>query len=150
MEPIIIRKALAADRADLKVLLDRSWHQHWAPHVLPTSVERFVRERPADGYVDAAWSAFVVAERREEVVGMYHLEDGSLHAIHVTPEVIGSGVGKALMQHAETAGAVRLEVRIFNGKALQFYLYRGWRQTGEVEAFEMGTPTPSIIMARPA
>ena len=64
------------------------------------------------------------------------------------PDALKSGVGGVLMQHAEAQGAAKLEVRVFNKNALQFYQHRGWRQVDEVDGSEMGTPTRSIIMAR--
>ena len=150
MSSVTVRAARAEDAAALKTLLDQSWLAHWAPHVLAASVERYQRELPAHGYVDALWASFMVAEREGSVVGMYHLEGDYLHAIHVAPAATRSGVGGVLMQHAEAQGAARLEVRVFNKNALQFYQHRGWRQVDEVDGSEMGTPTRSIIMARSA
>lgn len=125
MKPIRIRSATSADIDSLKVLLDASWLTHWAPHVLPTSVERYMSERPAHGYVDAYWWRFMIAEREGAVLGMYDLEGEYLHAIHVHPDAIGSGVGRALMDHAEEGGARALDVRVFNQNAIGFYLHRG-------------------------
>lgn len=107
MQPIRIRPATSANIKRLKALLDASWLTHWAPHVLPASVERYMSERPAHGYVDAHWQRFMVAEREDGVLGMYDLEGEYLHAIHVHPDAIGSGVGRALMDHAEEGGAKR-------------------------------------------
>ena len=148
MSTLTLRAARATDAAALKAMLDQSWLTHWAPHVLPASVEHYHRERPAHGYVDALWASFMVAERDGIVVGMYHLEGDYLHAIHVAPEAMRSGVGGVLMEHAEAQGAAKLEVRVFNTNAQQFYRHRGWRQVDEVDGSEMGTPTRSIIMAR--
>lgn len=98
------------------------------------------------GYVDAHWQRFMVAEREDGVLGMYDLEGEYLHAIHVHPDAIGSGVGRALMDHAEEGGAKALDVRIFNQNAIGFYLHRGWREADQIDTFEMGTPTKSILM----
>lgn len=145
---ITIRPAVAADRDALKTLLDLSWRTHWGPHVTAASRSRFDAELPGHGYVDACWESLMVAERDGAVLGMYHLQDGFLHAIHVSPEAIGSGVGRALMQHAETHGAQKLEVRVFNTNALAFYRHRGWQTLEEIDAEEMGTPTRSLILGR--
>ncbi len=61
---------------------------------------------------------------------------------------IGSGVGRALMDHAEAGGARRLDVRAFNSRARAFYERRGWRAVAEIADTEMGTPVRSIQMER--
>lgn len=149
MSDIIIRPGNPEDAEQLAVLLDASWRKHWAPHVLPASIEQFDRERPAHKYAYASVRKFIVAERKGAIVGMYHLEKTYLHSIHVAPGVIGSGVGGALMNHAEARGASKLEVRTFNINAIEFYLYRGWEKLEEISGSEMGTPTMSITMIRP-
>jgi ribosomal protein S18 acetylase RimI-like enzyme len=87
-----------------------------------------------------------VAERDGLIAGMYHRQSDTLHAIHVHVLYIGGGVGRALMEHAEGAGARRLEVRAFNSRARAFYERRGWRAVAEMEDSEMGTPVRTILM----
>lgn len=144
-----VRPARAEDKTALQLLLDLSWRTHWAPHVEPASLLRYDRERPAFGYVEAYLDQFMVAERGGAVVGMYHLEGDYLHAIHAAVEAIGSGVGMALMAHAEAQGARKLEVRAFNSRARVFYEKRGWHGVAEYEGTEMGTPVRTILMERP-
>lgn len=146
MTDIVIRRARESDRGALEALLETSWLTHWAPHVEPHSVERFERERPVTGYVETFIDQFVLAERHGVVAGMYHREGEMLHAIHVHVVFIGSGVGQALMDHAEARGARRLDVRAFNSRARAFYERRGWRAVAEMEESEMGTPVRSILM----
>lgn len=148
MAEISIRKAHEGDRAAVEALLDTSWRTHWAPHVEPQSVQRFDRERPVIGYVETYIAQLVVAERDGVIAGMYHLEGEMLHAIHAHVLFIGSGVGAALMDHAENAGARRLEVRAFNSRARAFYEKRGWRAIAEIADSEMGTPVRTIVMER--
>lgn len=148
MSEIAIRLARSSDAGDIKALLDRSWRTHWAPHLDLGALARYESARPVETYVDACVERFRVAERGGVVVGMYHLEDGHLHAIHVDSWAIGSGVGSALMDEAEGAGALRLEVRAFNVKARDFYLRRGWMEMDEYEDLEMGTPVRTIAMER--
>lgn len=146
MSRVLIRKGTPDDRAPVEALLETSWRTHWAPHVLPASVERFERERPVQGYVEAYIDQFVLAERDGVIAGLYHREEDMLHAIHVHVLFIGSGVGAALMDHAETAGARRLDVRAFNDRARRFYEKRGWRAVAETAGSEMGTPVRTILM----
>ena len=149
MSDITLRPGRPEDAEPLAALLDASWCTHWAPNVLPQSIEQFDRERPAHDYAHGLVQEFIVAERGGAIVGMYHLEETYLHAIHVAPEAIGSGIGGALMKHAEAHGAKKLEVRSFNRNAIAFYLSRGWEKLEEVSGSEMGTPTMTIIMIRP-
>ncbi|MET3924700.1 GNAT family N-acetyltransferase [Devosia sp. 2618] len=145
---ITVRPARPEDAEALKALLDRSWRAHWAPHVSAASVARYDAERPANGYVDMYLGAFKVAERGGVVVGMYHLDVGHLHAIHVDSWAIRTGIGGVLMDAAEGEGARLLDVRAFNVRARDFYLSRGWVEVDEHPDTEMGTPVRTIVMER--
>lgn len=149
MSAVILRRADSDDVIALSNMLEQSWFTHWGPHVSAESRARFVREQPARGYVQALWTDIIVAEQDGEVVGMYHLEGDYLHAIHVAPGRIGSGIGRALMDEAEAKGARRLEVRAFNTRAQQFYARRGWQESSRSDSTEMGTPVVSIAMRLP-
>ena len=148
MSDIVIRRARESDRAAVEALLETSWLTHWAPHVAPHSIARFEAEQPVTGYVETYIDQFMLAERDGVVAGMYHRDGDVLHAIHVHVVFIGSGVGRALMAHAEGQGARRLDVRAFNVLAREFYERRGWRAVAEVAASEMGTPVRSILRER--
>lgn len=147
MSDIIIRRAEAIDVVPLGNLLETSWFTHWGPHVSAESRARFVREHPARGYAEACWPDLMVAEQDGAVVGMYHRDGEFLHSIHVAVDHIGSGVGRALMDHAEGQGARRLEVRAFNERARHFYERRGWQAIGQKHDSEMGTPVVTVQMA---
>ncbi len=148
MSDIVIRWARQSDGDDIRNLLDRSWRTHWAPHLQLGALARYDAARPVDGYVSAYLERFRVAERGGVAVGMYHLEDNHLHAIHVDTWAIGSGVGRALMDAAEAEGARKLEVRAFNIRARDFYLARGWIEMNEYEDLEMGESVRTIAMER--
>ena len=149
MSAVILRRADSDDVIGLSNMLEQSWFAHWGPHVSAKSRARFVREQPARGYVQGLWTDIIVAEDDGEVVGMYHLEGDYLHAIHVAPDRIGSGIGRALMEAAEAEGARRLDVRAFNTRALQFYAGRGWQESSRSEGSEMGTPVVTIMTLAP-
>jgi len=149
MSEISIRWAQQGDAVALKSLLERSWRTHWGPHLESAAVMRYEDTRPVDGYVDAYLTRFRVAERDGALVGMYHLEDEHLHAIHVDLAAIGSGVGRVMMEAAEREGARKLEVRAFNRRAHEFYLRRGWVGTKEHDDLEMGQKVRTIVMERP-
>lgn len=148
MSDIVIRWARQGDADDVRSLLDRSWRTHWAPHLQFGALARYDAARPVDGYVAAYLERFRVAERGGVVVGMYHLEDGHLHAIHVDTWAIGTGVGSTLMEAAEAEGAQKLEVRAFNVRARDFYRARGWAEMDEYEDLEMGESVRTIAMER--
>jgi N-acetylglutamate synthase-like GNAT family acetyltransferase len=148
MSDISIRGARQRDAGDIKSLLDRSWRTHWAPHLEMAALARYDAARPVEAYVDLYLDRFCVAERGDVVVGVYHLEDSHLHAIHVDSWAIGTGVGKALMAAAERDGARKLEVRAFNMRARDFYLGRGWVEVDEYEDLEMGQSVRTILMER--
>ena len=149
MGEIELRAAEAGDVAALIGLFETSWRTHWGPHVSAASRLRFETERPAKGYTEALWADFVVATRDDVVVGVFHLENDYLHAIHVAADQLGVGVGRILMNEAELAGARRLEVREFNMRARGFYHNRGWREVGRQQDTEMGTPVTTIAMELP-
>lgn len=77
----------------------------------------------------AKFPAFVVAELRGKVAGFYaldHVSDGEveLEALFVEPVHIGSGIGRALMDHAKaTARSLGAETLLVQGDphAEQFY-----------------------------
>lgn len=148
MSDLVIRRARQDDRAPVEALLETSWLTHWGPHVDAGSVERFKREQPVVDYVEAYIEQFMLAEQTGVIAGMYHLEADKLHAIHVHVLFIGSGVGRALMDHAEQHGARRLDVRAFNSRARRFYERRGWRAVAEMADSEMGTMVRTILMER--
>ena len=148
MSQISIRPARAGDADAIKHLLDRSWRSHWAPHLGPAATVQYDAVQPVAHYVDNYGSQLTVAERGGVVVGMYHLEGPMLHAMHVDSWAIGTGIGRAMMEAAELAGARRLEVRAFNLRARRFYAGRGWIEVDEHEGSEMGMPVRTIVMER--
>jgi len=143
-----IRRMREDEIEPLVALLERSWVENWGPHVDAAGRARFAAERPAKGYVEACWRDIDVAVLDGRVVGMSHLEGDYLHAIHVSSDAWGSGVGAQLMARAEAEGARRLEVRGFNARARAFYARRGWRETGVSAGTEMGTPVETVAMER--
>lgn len=148
MSAIEIRKARAADREAIETLLTNSWLDHWAPHVTAKSVASFDAEKPVATYLDAYLDALDVLTSDGAIAGVAHVDGDMLLALHVETGRIGSGFGKALLAHAQSQGANRLEVRAFNAQARRFYVSQGWRETKRYLASEMGTPTVTLEMVR--
>ncbi|MGB5411057.1 MAG: GNAT family N-acetyltransferase [Woeseiaceae bacterium] len=85
---------------------------------------------------------YQVAEADGAVVGYYALSQESadtfeLEAMFVEPELIGTGVGRRLMQHALASlgnrGAARLSIQS-DPYAVDFYFAAGARQVGVLES----------------
>ena len=78
-----------------------------------------------------------VAERNNAVVGWVEIDRDRVEGIYVRPDVSGSGIGSALLLHAEgqiqSAGhcAVALDA---SWNAERFYLRRGYQAQGESTA----------------
>jgi putative acetyltransferase len=95
----------------------------WSP--TPVSVDKFL-SRVSDGR-----SVFVAVTDEDEPIGFIELEkDGHIDRFYCSPNVTGTGVGKALYQRLETealaAGLSRIHVEASEA-ARRFFLGRGFR-----------------------
>jgi ribosomal protein S18 acetylase RimI-like enzyme len=102
-----------------------------------------------------------VAERDGEIVGFTYVgpseTEGAveLYAIHVVPELVGTGIGRDLMVDAlrqlREIGGERAVLWVLeeNDRARRFYERGGWKPDGEtrVEAVS-GQPVPQLRYAR--
>jgi ribosomal protein S18 acetylase RimI-like enzyme len=102
-----------------------------------------------------------VADHDGEIVGFTYVgpseTEGAveLYAIHVVPELVGTGVGRELMVNAleqlREIGGERAVLWVLeeNGRARRFYERGGWKPDGEtrVEAVS-GQPVPQLRYAR--
>ena len=158
MEPIMVRPYRSSDLVDVGRLhassrgaaYDGLVPSEALANVTPETQTEVWRERMSH----PATSAFV-AERDGELVGFVSLletEDGTeLNAIHVLPEVVGTGVGTALMkaavQHARARGADTLHLFVIEGneRARAFYTRTGWRLTGVAGTHEIGGAQVGIV-----
>jgi GNAT superfamily N-acetyltransferase len=111
--------------------------------VTPEAQTEVWRERMSFGT-----STAFVAEHDGVVVGFVSLlgtEAGTeLNAIHLAPEVVGTGLGSALMQaateHARTRGDGSLHLFVLEGneRARRFYERTGWRLAGPAGMHDIG------------
>ncbi|BCB81569.1 GNAT family N-acetyltransferase [Phytohabitans flavus] len=103
-----------------------------------------------------------VATERDEVVGFTYLgpdeepDTGILHAIHLDPDVVGRGLGGALMADALDKLAAAgwrhavLWVLAENAHARGFYEHGGWAPDGvQREDFVGPAPVRQVRYARP-
>jgi len=100
----------------------------------------------------------LVAEQGETVVGFVSLlqtPDGTeLDAIHLLPDVVGTGAGSALMaaavEHARALGLRTLHVFVVAGneRARAFYRRTGWKLTGPAGTHDIGGAEVDIVRYR--
>lgn len=135
-----IRVARAAEAARLSELALLS-KAHWGYDVAFIESCRDELTVEASRLDDAGTLCFV-AEGRGEPLGFYTLErlsddDCELEALFVEPDSIGTGVGRALMQHAiDRAQALGFSRMLIQGDphASGFYAAAGGRQIGTRES----------------
>jgi len=133
---ISLRKARSAEAAELSNLAMRS-KAFWGYSAEFMAACAAELTWDADDIDDPAFS-FVVAESTATIVGFYATRrlsdtDYELEALFVDPEHIGSGVGRALIQHAVDAlqqeQAATLSV-LGDPHAEAFYVAAGARKVG--------------------
>lgn len=135
-----IRAACPEEAQELTSLACRS-KAHWG--YSPEFMEACRRELTVSpDRVESDRYRYFVAVDGNSTLGFYALErlsdgDCELDALFVEPAWIGSGVGRALIEHARRTatqiGATRLIIQ-GDPHAADFYLAAGGRQTGERES----------------
>jgi ribosomal protein S18 acetylase RimI-like enzyme len=151
---INIRAAVEDDVPALQRILRNSWLATWAPELKFETVQRFAAEDSAGHYAVDKWREFMVAEEGGTLLGMFHVEGGHLHAIHLDPKQRRRHVGSRLMDAVEQRIALNhaeatLEVRAFNTGAIAFYKQRGWVQRGAAYSdSECGEPCETLEMVK--
>ncbi|HVM98659.1 MAG TPA: GNAT family N-acetyltransferase [Caulobacteraceae bacterium] len=152
--PIRVRQAEATDAPALAAVLHDTFESTWRPNVTVADAEAFRREDRPSQYVTERGLDFWVAERAGEVVGLVHWEGDFVHALHVRGADARSGVGGALMDHAEAeiaaAGfaAARLETDTFNLASQAFYRARGYREAGRYPDEQWNSGLTTILLVK--
>jgi GNAT superfamily N-acetyltransferase len=159
LEATIIRRAVVRDAEAIAGLHIRSW-QHTYRGMLP---DRFLDglSEGQDQRVEAARNGLAnegaevrtwVAERADQVVGFAITgpsrdadappTTGEVVAIYLEPAVVGTGIGRALFEHAVADLRARgyqeatLWVLEMNSRARRFYEAAGWRPDGATKTEE--------------
>ena len=142
----MIRPARLADAPAIAALQLRAWQAAYGAYVAPERLAeagdldaRTQRWREILGDTETAARTFVATDGGVEgfvTVGPPRDEDardgdGELYAIYVEPALVGTGVGRALLGHAErelarTYTAATLWVFEANATARRFYERHGW------------------------
>ena len=77
------------------------------------------------------------------------IDGDAVDALFVTPEYCGKGIGRALMEHAETEfGTCRVDVNEQNPQALGFYLHLGYIVEARSPLDGQGLPFPILHLRK--
>jgi putative acetyltransferase len=83
------------------------------------------------------------------VVGFLGVAEGKVEMLFVDPLWFGRGIGGRLLWHAVSAlGATSVDVNEQNGRAVRFYLRRGFEVAGRSEQDSLGKPYPLLHLRR--
>jgi ribosomal protein S18 acetylase RimI-like enzyme len=114
------------------------WHQGWRDghlgHV-PEALEGHRRLVDFRKRVPPRLAQTTVAAGASGILGFVMLHDDEVEQLYVAAEARGTGVARALLEHAERAIALRyavawLAVAEGNARARRFYERSGWRDQG--------------------
>lgn len=153
-ERVVIRTTDEQDVPALERLLRRSWLTTWAPELPFAAVQTFARDDIAGAYARACWCDMHVLEQEGALVGMVHLAENLVGALHIDPAHKGKRLGTQLMSFAESeikkAGHARCELDVidFNTGAQAFYRKRGYRKISTFSGEEAGTTVTLFRFAR--
>jgi ribosomal protein S18 acetylase RimI-like enzyme len=149
-----VRRAAPGDAAILRDILHDTFASTWLPEVTAQAAARFRDEdRPAAYAADRAM-LFWVAVREGQVVGFVDHDADFINALHVHSRHARTGVGSALMDHAEAeiaaAGhpSVRLETDTFNIRSQAFYAARGFVEAARYPDEEWGSGLTTLLLVK--
>jgi ribosomal protein S18 acetylase RimI-like enzyme len=152
--PLTVRVARAEDAPGLRAILFDTFESTWRPNITAAAAQAYLDEdRPAKFVRERGLCAWV-AERDGEVVGLVDWEGDFVNALHVSGRHSRSGVGAALMDHAEAemraAGMrqARLETDTFNIRSQAFYVARGYVDAGRYPDLEWNSDLTTILFVK--
>ena len=115
-----------------------------ATHDFLTAADRAAIEAEVQAFLPAAplWLAVDAADRP---VGFMLLDGASMEALFIDPAHRGTGIGRALVEHAlERHASLTTEVNEQNGQAVGFYERLGFVAVGRSERDGQGRAYPLI------
>jgi L-amino acid N-acyltransferase YncA len=155
---VTIREANAEDARGIAEVHVAAWRWAYSAQLPPEYLDGLSVGQREDQWAqtlggDDPYDAVVVAERDAVIVGFVstgraHDADaaaktGELFAIYLSPEVVGTGVGRTLMERAvgelRRAGFVQASLWVLaaNGRGRRFYERAGWRWDGTTGEFQI-------------
>ena len=151
----LVRRARPSDAPALRAILHDTYLSTWLPQMTPEAVRVFQAEDRPAAYVAARGLEFRVAERDGEVVGFVDWEGDFVNALHVLSRHARSGVGRCLMDIAESEIAkagfrvARLETDTFNQRSRAFYAGRGYLEADRYPDTEWNSGFTTILLVKP-
>jgi ribosomal protein S18 acetylase RimI-like enzyme len=152
--PVTLRPARAEDAGALRAILWDTLRSTWMPQLTPEATRAVIDEDRPAAFVAAKGHEFIIAERGGEVVGLVHWEGDFVNSLHVLGAHARSGVGAALMDHAEAKIAaagfptVRLETDTFNTRSQAFYAARGYVEAGRYPDEEWNSGLTTLLLVK--
>ena len=155
MEPIHLRNCKPDDARAVTGVLRDTFRSTWRPHLTADDVRQFeIEDRPSD-YFGARGRHFWVAERGGDVLGFVDWDGEFVNALHIHSSAARSGIGNALMDHAEAeiAGSghnsVKLETHSFNARSRAFYTKRGFVEQDAYPDTEWNSGLTTLLLVKP-
>ncbi|MCP5369005.1 MAG: GNAT family N-acetyltransferase [Hyphomicrobiales bacterium] len=149
-----LRPARESDVAAIAAVLDRTFPVAYAGVLPPAALAACRAADRLRRLAATGWPHMWVAESGAAVVGFVQVLDARIANLWVAPAAQGTGVGRRLLDLAETAirraghGQARLEVFDGNDRALEFYRSRGWSAVGRGTFDLEGHPIPETVMVK--
>ena len=150
---VSIRAAAVADAPAIHALHTRAVRTLCAAAYAPPVIDGWLEGRQAERYVPAIEAGrMFIAEHTGAVAGFCEVTPGEVIALFVDPSHAGSGVGRALLEHALTIAAaggraVRLESTL---NAVGFYERAGFVRGGDGTIRRNDVDVPIAYMEKPA
>lgn len=115
-----------------------------ATHDFLTTGDRAAIGREVADFLPGA-PLWLAVDAQDRGIGFLLMNDSHMEALFIDPGHRGSGVGRALVDHAAARhGAITTEVNEQNGQAVGFYHRLGFVETGRSDRDGQGRPYPLV------
>lgn len=115
-------------------------------HFLPEAYIQTLKPLLPSVYLPAV-NLTAAVDERDEITGFVGVADHTIEMLFVAPEHRGKGVGRALVEHANTTRKADLvDVNEQNEQAIGFYLRMGFEVIGRSDLDGRGEPFPLLHM----
>jgi putative acetyltransferase len=143
-----IRLARASESASLVEVWERSVRA--THHFLTEEDITFLRPLVAEELTVGILELWVVTSPDDLPLGFLGLSANAIEALFLTPECRGAGLGRRLVEHAQSlrADALTVTVNEQNGAARSFYERLGFEVEGRSALDQGGRPFPLLHMRR--
>lgn len=92
---------------------------------------------------------WLAVDDNDRPVGFMLLSDANMDALFIDPASRGSGIGRALVEHALSIHPeLTTEVNEQNHQAVEFYEHLGFTRTGRSDFDQQGRPYPLIYLRK--